>query len=93
MKRSRLQKGAGGRTARLPLVNFEVGRRYGYSAVDAKLRGRDVVLETVIAGVTFKEANIIANALNRVESGNVDKDAKRALESLKYQDAQLKKGV
>ena len=56
-------------------VEAVVGGRYGYSAVDLKCKDdkTGVVLETIIAGVTKKEANIIAGAINSALHGDYDR--------------------
>ena len=61
-------------------AEFVVGGRYGYSAVDLQCTpesGSTAVLETVIAGMTRKEADIIASALNSVLYGETQKRIER----------------
>jgi len=46
-------------------AEYVVGGRYGYYAVDLKCRDTGAVIDTIITGITKKNAEIIARALNK----------------------------
>ena len=61
-------------------AEFVVGGRYGYHAVDLECTpesGSSAIVETVITGITKKEAEIIAMALNRTLHGEIQKNIVR----------------
>jgi hypothetical protein len=74
-------------------LKFEVGGRYGYYAVDVYDAKTGACLDTAIAGITKKEAQIIAGALYDVQGTRYQRLAKSAEETMKRQNKELKKVV
>ena len=66
-------------------LDFVVGGRYGYSAVDVMDRKTGAMLDTAIAGVTKKEAQIIAGAMYDVQGTRYQRLAKAVDEIRKQQ--------
>jgi hypothetical protein len=71
-------------------LDFKVGGRYGYSAVDVYDRKTGAMLDTAIAGVTKKEAQIIAGAMYDVQGTRYQRLAQSAVTILKRQDMDKK---
>jgi hypothetical protein len=66
-------------------LDFIVGGRYGYSAVDVIDRKTGAMLDTAIAGVTKKEAKIIASAMYDVQGTRYQRLAQASIEIRKQQ--------
>lgn len=64
-------------------LEFRIGGRYGYSAVDVYDKKTGSMITTAIAGVTKKEAEIIAGAMENVQDGYYNRLAKSAEERQK----------
>ncbi len=72
-------------------LDFRVEGRYGYYAVDVYDAKTGHVLDTAIAGVTKKEAQIIASAMYNVQGTHYQRLAKSVLAIHKRQEEELKK--
>lgn len=74
-------------------LEFKVGGRYGYFAVDVFDKKTGAMLTTAIAGITRKEAEIVAGAMENVQGDYYQGLAKSALSIMKRQKEQLKKVI
>jgi hypothetical protein len=74
-------------------IEFRVGGRYGYSAVDAFDKKTGGMIDTVICGITRKEAEIIAGQMAQAYGDSYAKRAKRLAELHESQQKQRMKQV
>jgi hypothetical protein len=77
-------------TRRRPL-EFRVAGRYGYYAVDVHDKKTGGMIDTAIAGVTRKEAEIIAGQMGQAYGSSYSNKANRMVEFLKHQDERMKR--
>lgn len=74
-------------------IEFRVGGRYGYSAVDAFDKKTGGMIDTVICGITRKEAEIIAGQMAQAYGDSYAKRAKSIAEMIERQNQERIKKV